>query len=127
VANPHRGEIEVELGGRTITLRPTFEALARIETETGLGIYALARALQAMFPGNVNGVQPTVTMAQVVSVIAAGMSGAEGRKVSHIEAGALVLEAGLFQGAAVAFAFLARALTGGQEKNGAAPETITAA
>ena len=46
MANKHRGEVEVELDGKPITLRPTFDALCEIEGRSGLTIAELgARAL----------------------------------------------------------------------------------
>lgn len=43
--NKHRGEALLELGGKQITLRPTFEALAAIEAETGKAIIEVYREL----------------------------------------------------------------------------------
>lgn len=41
--NPERGEIELELGGATYVLRPTFEARAAFEKATGLSLVQLAQ------------------------------------------------------------------------------------
>lgn len=46
-ANPHRGEIEVDLEGVAHVLRPTYEALAAIESGTGKGLIALGIAAEA--------------------------------------------------------------------------------
>ena len=43
MANRHRGEVEVDLGGKTYALRPTFQALAEIEDKTGTNLVTLAR------------------------------------------------------------------------------------
>ena len=43
MANKHRGEVEVRLGGRTWTMRPAFQALAEIEGTTGLGFAAVVK------------------------------------------------------------------------------------
>ncbi len=44
-ANKWRGEVEIVLDGMHYTLRPTFEALCRIEQELGAGLLAVARLL----------------------------------------------------------------------------------
>lgn len=41
-ANAQRGEVEITLAGQTYTLRPTFEAVARIESRLNCGIFGLA-------------------------------------------------------------------------------------
>lgn len=43
--NPHRGDVTLILNGQTVTLRPTFTALAAIEHKTGHSLIALARRL----------------------------------------------------------------------------------
>lgn len=45
--NSLRGEISLTLGKHTLTLRPTFDALAKIESATSLSLIALARKLAA--------------------------------------------------------------------------------
>jgi hypothetical protein len=42
-ANPDRGEVEVSLANKTMIMRATFDALARIEAQTGMGIVELAK------------------------------------------------------------------------------------
>lgn len=43
MANIQRGEVSVTLGGRDYVLRPTFAALAEIESLAGRGLVALAQ------------------------------------------------------------------------------------
>lgn len=112
MANAHRGEIAVELGGRAVTLRPTFEALARIEGETGVGVYALARRLQAALTDQ----SGELRAGDVASVLSAGIAAAEGRTPAKAEIGALIVEAGLIAAASAAFAFLIRALAGERDR-----------
>ena len=52
MANPHRGEIEVELGGKTYTLCLTLGALAELEQAYGgIDLIALAERFEtAAFP-----------------------------------------------------------------------------
>jgi hypothetical protein len=110
-ANPHRGEVAVTLAGTTYVLRPTFAAIAAIETATGAGVYALAERLHAMLrsePG------PGIGAKDVAAILAAGMAGAD-RPTSGEEAGRIAVAAGLVPAAAAAFAFLVAALTGPDE------------
>ena len=44
--NEERGEIAIRLAGREMAMRPTYEALAKIERDTGRKTVALAGALQ---------------------------------------------------------------------------------
>ncbi len=114
-ANAARGEIPVELAGQSLVLRPTFDALARIEGETGVGVYALTRRLEAAL----NGVAGELRATDVAAVLVAGSAGGNGR--SRDEITTLIVEAGLVDAAAAAFSFLVRALAGGREKNLGAP------
>lgn len=43
--NKHRGEVEIQLGSRKLTLRPTFEALAETESMTSRSLTTLATDL----------------------------------------------------------------------------------
>ena len=45
MANPHRGEVEITLAGKTWTMRPTFQALCEIEDKTGAELTTLARQI----------------------------------------------------------------------------------
>ena len=40
-ANTQRGEIDITLGGKDYVLRPSFDAIAKIEARLGKGIYGL--------------------------------------------------------------------------------------
>ena len=106
--NPYRGEVAVELAGRPVTLRATFEALARIEGETGAGAFALARRLEALLKGEAGEVRAS----EVAAVLAAGIGAAEGRQPAKEEIGELIAEARLIHAASAAYALLVRALVG---------------
>jgi len=45
MANKHRGEIELTLGGRTFLLRPTFEALVEFEDKSGMTAFEALKSL----------------------------------------------------------------------------------
>lgn len=46
MANEVRGEVEIELGGKRYSLRPTYGALAEIENLTDAGLIKLAGRFQ---------------------------------------------------------------------------------
>lgn len=43
--NPYRGEVLVPLGERKVVLRPTFDAICRMEKATGMGVMVVAQKL----------------------------------------------------------------------------------
>lgn len=45
MANRVRGEVEITLDGKRYTMRPEFDAIASIESETGMGVLKLARLI----------------------------------------------------------------------------------
>ena len=104
MANPHRGEVEVILAGKTHTLRPTFQALAEIENKTGMGLLDLGRNFAA---GRFGGQDLT-------AVIWAGLRGHVGvaNAPDYATVGDLVVDEGFTRLAAPVGAFLA-ALLGG--------------
>lgn len=66
--NPYRDEFALTLSGKTFRLRPTFEALAEMEGETGVELLALATRLSG----------GKVSLKLASAVIAAGIRGAGG-------------------------------------------------
>lgn len=66
ITNHLRGDIALQLGGETLTLRPTFTALAEIESQTNASLIALARKLA-------NG---EARLRELELIIAAGLRGA---------------------------------------------------
>ncbi len=117
MTNLHRGEVEVELAGRSVRLLATFEALARIEGETGAGTFALARRLESLLKGQ----DGEVKASEVAAILRAGVAAAEGHAPTKEEIGALIAEAGLIHAASAAFAFLVRALIGHKDGDQARP------
>ncbi len=85
MANPHRGEIELTLGAKRRTLRPTFEALAEIESRTGLTMGELAgRALTG-----------ELGVAHVAVIVWAGIRAVEGDEApTLLEVGEAVVSDG---------------------------------
>jgi hypothetical protein len=105
VANKHRGEVEIILGGKSYTMRPTFEALVEFEDKAGTTAYEVMSALASR-----QAVGFKVMAAAVWSGIRAGWN-EPGRAPSFIEVGEAIRKDGI---AAVLPAFgqyLSNALT----------------
>jgi hypothetical protein len=102
--NPHRGEVSVTLGGRERVLRPTFQALAEIESKTGKTLQQLI----ALGMGAALGLNDTT------AIITAGLRAA-GETVKDEEVGADIVAAGLQSMIAPAAKLVLFGLTGGRD------------
>lgn len=102
-ANPHRGEVEIELDGKRFVMRPTFQAIAEIEQQTGTGLIAL---LHRMTDGGLR-------VSDLAVIVAAGLRAA-GEPASRDKVGSLLLQDGLEKTLAPASQFLMNAVTGGK-------------
>lgn len=102
-ANRHRGEVEVTLGGRRFTMRPSFAAIAEIESRSGQGLVALARRLTA----------GDIRVSDFATIIAAGLRAA-GEPARIETVGELVLEEGLGTLSPAVGEFLRQAISGGR-------------
>ena len=105
MANPHRGEVALTLGGRSFALRPTFAAIAEIETRCGQGLVALARRLTA----------GDIRVSDFAVIITAGLKAA-GEPARYDKVGELVLEEGVGALAPAVGEFLRQAIAGGREE-----------
>ena len=103
MTNKVRGEIEVELAGKTWTMRPAFGALAEIEGRTGLGMAAVVKR----FTEGVFGID------DLAAVIAAGIRAAHDDAPDFESVKRAIVEEGFNEFAVVASEFLAGALAGG--------------
>lgn len=112
--NPHRGEVELELGGEKRILRPTFEVIGEIEAGTGFGLLDMARRLR----------DGSWTVGQIATIIRAGLKGSEGKARTVNEIGQWVFEATPLQCAASAMELILNALSGGRDAD-ANPPTPT--
>ena len=102
-ANPHRGEVEIELDGKRFVMRPTFQAIAEIEQQTGTGLIAL---LHRMTDGGLR-------VSDLAIIVAAGLRAA-GEPASREKVGSLLLQDGLEKTLEPASFFLMNAVTGGK-------------
>ena len=82
--NAHRGEIELELGGKMRRLVPKFTALAEVEQATGMSLQA-AGTMIAMQQANAD---------LYVQVVLAGLRAAGDRDVEYNDVGQWIMDAG---------------------------------
>jgi hypothetical protein len=112
-ANLHRGEVPLTLGGRALTLRPSFAALVAIERGTGLGLMQLAYRLGCG------------AIEHLPAIICEGARAA-GETIETAEIEAAIEAEGMLPALRAAGALLANALGGGtSEKNAGAAEATT--
>lgn len=118
-ANPHRGEVKVDLAGREIVLRPTFEAMAEIETVLGERLVPITRRVGANNYG---------AMDFLAIILAAGNAGLRaGEKLQPDAVKNAIAEKGLVAFATPVSTFLANCLTGGAKKTDDEPGEARAA
>lgn len=98
--NPFRDESSITLGSQRYVLRPTFEALAQIEGETGLPILELASRFS----------KGKVGTREITAIISAGIRGAGGQVPGDL--GELIMRAGLVEVIGLASLWLTGALSG---------------
>lgn len=112
-ANPHRGEVAVTIGDREVVLRPTFEAMAEIETVLGQGLVPLTRRFA----------QSDYGARDVAAVLLAGANAVlrPGEKLKPEDVRKAVADAGLFAFVGPIVAFLTNCLTGGAKREETEP------
>lgn len=104
MTNPHRGEVEIVLAGKSYTMRPTFQALAEIEHLAGAGMVALANR----FIAKQYGVRDAAAII-FPAIKATGETGA-----SYERVGELVVQTGLTNIAPALLQFVVNAISGGE-------------
>lgn len=107
MSNPHRGEVEIRLGSRTWTMRPTHEAIVEIEEATGLGILGVYRLFLTR----------DIKYTEMAAVIACGLRAGGERQASERGVRQLLWEEGLDRDGLYTSiqAFLEGILRGGRE------------
>lgn len=106
MANKEIGEVELELGGKTYTLKPSFKALVEIEDKAGLPCLSIAQDIS-------NG---KLAVKSVVAILYGGLVGAGVKDLSFDQVGEFVVEGGLQRYVQPAATFLARGLIANPEK-----------
>ena len=103
MANPHRGEVEITLAGKTYVMRATFGAVVEIETKTGTGLVDLA---ERTYSG-----KPRLT--DLTAVVWAGLRAA-GEPATYEKVGEMVMDEGIQAAIGPVLEFLGQACTGGK-------------
>lgn len=107
-SNPYRGEVVVELDGRSYLLRPSFQTMVEIEQASGRGLVPLARSLMG----------GDILVTDVVAVIQGGINAgleAGAKRMSRDEVGEAVYRTGVLALIPSVVAFLSGCITGGSE------------
>ena len=103
--NPHRGEVQVTLGGRAMTMRPTMQALAAIENIIGIGVPEMIDRFKA----------GTWRLQWVPVIITHGLKAGSEPSANVAAVGEMIVEAGALRFAQPILQFLMGALVGGME------------
>ena len=101
--NPHRGEVEIQLGGKTYVMRPTFEAIVEAETRTGLGLVTMASKAAVA----------DLSLSHFTWIIVSGLK-ASGEDATYKTVGPMVFEAGIESVHQPVVDYLTNALNGGK-------------
>ncbi len=117
IADPKRGDIEIELvteagERRKFVLRPSFAAIVEIEEQTGRSVFALARRIAKAELGH----------HEVACVVGAGLKAA-GETVSYDTVGEMMLRTGLADVLPAVGDFLAKILGGTGQSEGDAADS----
>src|SRR5690349_6880771 len=84
MSNPHKGEVELEAGGETYTLRFSIDDICAVEEKTGKGFVALASAMSDPERMTVSGIRALLW----------GALRSSHPKVTLLDAGVLITKAG---------------------------------
>ena len=110
--NEHRGEVTLTLGGTDYVLRPTFDAVEKIERTTGLGLVSLVMRFARM----------EFSLSDIKAVLSHSIKAA-GQKVPD-NIGDMIMDAGPRNLAPICTDYLSRAMAGGETKNAEAPAEV---
>ncbi|QQP93565.1 gene transfer agent family protein (plasmid) [Skermanella sp. TT6] len=106
--NPYRGEVVVELDGRSYVLRPSFQAMVQIEVAAGRGLVPLTRSLMS------GEILVTDIVAVLQGAIDAGLP-AGSKRMTRDEIGEAVFRAGVLGLVPAIVTFLTGCIAGGTE------------
>lgn len=104
-ANPERGEVEVELAGHRMVLRPTPGATAEIEHQAGRGTLALINAA----------LDRTITLRELAIVVCAGVRASGEKRATVAKCEELVWQTGVVTAIEAVQTFLIRSVNGGRD------------
>src|SRR6185369_347186 len=103
MANPHRGEVKITLAGQEYTLRPTFDALAQIENDLGMGMAGVT----ARFFSRTHGFR------EIESIVRNGIIGAGGQPPKDLRD--LLVKDGITKISSPVIVFVSNAILGDRE------------
>jgi hypothetical protein len=110
--NEHRGEVEITFAGKPMVMRPTFDAMTRIERATGMTLMSLMRRYASQDWGMYE------TAVIICEGLRAGSEGKDGPDVKRV--GDQLMLAGMTDYVAPIVEFVSQALGGTSEGNGKA-------
>lgn len=85
MANRMRGEVEVDLGGKKYTLRPSFEGILEMEDRAGVPLMTVLKMAS----------EKALSFKVATGVVYGGLIGAGERNLSFEQVGALIVKGGL--------------------------------
>lgn len=104
MANPHRGELVVQMGEKEYKTRLNFDLMAKIESRTGQSVLSIANSLS----------QGQTPLTHLSIVLHAAIKGG-GNDVSEKDIDSMIWDAGVVDAMRVTGEILANSLMGGQE------------
>jgi hypothetical protein len=104
-ANPARGDVEVELDGHRLVLRPTPGATAEIEHQAGRGTLALINAA----------LDRTITLHELAIVVCAGVRATGEKRATVATCQEMVWRTGIIPSVEAVQTFLIRSVNGGRD------------
>lgn len=105
MANKHRGEMKISLGGQDYNTRLNFDSIARIEGTTGQSVIRLAQSIG----------DTSIGLQQLSIVLHAAIKGG-GNDVTEKDVNKIIWEAGIVAAMGAAGEVLSNALIGGQDE-----------
>ena len=103
--NDMRNEMELELAGEKLLLRPTFEGIAEMENVSGLGIQGIAANL----------IRENASIRVVAAVIWGGLVGAENKKYTLEQIQEMIVDHGIYDLVPQAMLFMNQAMRGNRD------------
>ena len=104
--NDMRNEMEIELLGETLLLRPTFEGICEMESVAELGVQGISTNL----------VRENASIKILAAVIWGGLVGAENKKYTLKQVKDMVVEHGAYELLPQAIMFMHKAMQGNREQ-----------
>ena len=110
-ANPERGEVEITLDGKTYPMRPSFEAMQRIEHQTGR---QLMRMVMDFRDHGLSLTECSVIVAEGIKAAGRDRDDKLMQSVKTDKIGEMIYENGIMEAVPACMEFLMNALNGGK-------------